>query len=133
MNRNLSETGNYSFDDYEYGPVIVVRGSFKGRIGELDDTEKRRGCVYFAGFGISSKYALLPMSYLRSPNTRDLLQRYEALWRSLTAYLENSLQGDARIDALQEMAYVSNILSNRMFDAQFMTLHKGLSVFLSHS
>jgi hypothetical protein len=133
MNEKSVELGMYSLEDYQYGPVVVARGRFKGRVGELDDIEGRRGYVYFAGFGITSRCELLPLSYLRAPNTRDLWDRHSSLWRSVTAYLETPLQGEARIDALQELAYVAGVLSDRMFDAQFMTRHEGLSVFLSHS
>lgn len=128
---------NYSSDDFEYGPVIVTRGPYRGRVGELDDTtiEAKRayGYVYFAGFGIASQYAMVPLSYLRPPNTNDLLLRHDALWRRLTPYLRSPLGGDERIDALQELAYVSNLLNQRMFEAQFMQKHDGAIVFLSHA
>lgn len=128
---------NYSSNDFCYGPVIITRGPHKGRIGELDDDafegKGTSGCVYFAGFGISSTYSLISMSYLRPPNTNDLVRRYETLWRSLTPYLKSQIEDEQRIDALQELAYVSDLLNNRMFDAQFMQKHDGLQVFLSHS
>jgi hypothetical protein len=128
---------NFTSSNFEYGPVVVTRGPHKGRVGELDDDTvkgtRAYGYVYFAGFGITRNNALLPMSHFRLPNTRDLLDRHEDLWRSLTAYSSNPLAGEPRIEALQELAYVADLLNDRMFDAQFMTKHDGLSLFLSHS
>lgn len=103
----------------------------------LDDVTVRGrrtyGYVYFAGFGISPTYAMVPVSSLRQPNTHDLLGRHEILWRSLTPYLKSPLEGDERIDALQELAYVAGLLNDRMFEAQFMNKQTGARVFLSHS
>lgn len=128
---------NFTSSDFEYGSIIVTKGPHKGRIGALDDTttqgKRTYGYVYFAGFGIASTYALVPISYLRRPNTRDFLDRRETLWRAITPYLENALEGDERIDALQELAYVDGLLNDRMFEAQFMSKNDGVTIFLSHS
>ena len=34
-------------DELEYGPVIILDGPHKGRIGVLDDIEEKEGYVYF--------------------------------------------------------------------------------------
>ena len=127
----------YSASDFHYGPVLVLRGPHKGRIGEFDnDTSERgrlRAVVQFAPFGVAQGEYLIPISFLRAPNTKDLLQRYDDLWRSLTPYLQAPLEGDARIKALEEMSYVAALLNDRMFNAQFMHQHDGAKIFLSHA
>lgn len=127
----------YSANDYEYGPVCVLRGSHKGRIGVLDDLTVERGrtygIVYFALFGVSRTYSLIPIGALRQINTNDLLTRHESVWRTLTPYIKTELSDTERIDALQELALVSDQLNERMFQAQFKQEHSGAKVFLSHS
>lgn len=127
----------YSSDNFVYGPVVVTRGLHKGQIGELDNETYERGkiygIVYFAGFGLSGEYSIIPMSYLRLPNTNDLMSRREVLWCNLTKYGSCPLEGDARINALQELAYIDGLLGERMFEAQFRPRTGGARVFLSHS
>lgn len=127
----------YSANDFEYGPVFVLRGKEKGRVGEFDNDTFERGRLYavvqFAPFGMAQHHSLIPVTYLRAPNTQDLLSRYDELWRQLTPYLGNPLQDDERISALEEMSYVSALLNNRMFEAQFMRTHDGAKIFLSHA
>lgn len=113
----------FSSNSYEYGPVFVTKGPNKGRVGYLDDTATEgrttHGIVYFAHFGITGKHSLIPLSYLRHINTNDLLTRHEELWRGLTPYNTNSLQGSDRVQSLEEIALVLGQLGDRMFDAQF--------------
>ena len=101
----------YSAEDFEYGPVYVLRGPHKGRIGEFDDDAYERGRMYaivqFAPFGLASYESLIPLSYLRAPNTNDLLKRYEEIWRTATVYSPDTVHGDDRIRALEEFAYVN--------------------------
>lgn len=127
----------FSSANYEYGPVFVAKGPNKGRIGYLDDTEHEGrsvyGVVYFALFGISTSYSLIPLIYLRPANTNDLLLRHEALWRSLTPYFENPLTGRSRAAALEEFSYVMDQLGERMFEAQFLSKHNETRIFLSHA
>ncbi len=127
----------YSKDDFQYGPAYVIRGVHKGRIGEFDNDTYERGRLHavmqFAPFGVASNEHLVPVSSLRQSNTKDLFLRYENLWNNLTPYKGNSLHDEERINALEEFAYVSGLLNNRIFEAQFMKSHKGAKIFLSHS
>jgi hypothetical protein len=127
----------YSAKDFQYGPVFVLRGPHKGRIGEFDNDASERdrllAVVQFAPFGVARGGHLIPVSYLRSPNTKDLLQRYNDLWRSLTPYLSAPLEDQERIMALEEMSYVAALLNDRMFDAQFARPHDDAKIFLSHA
>ncbi len=121
----------YSSKNFQYGPALVLRGPHKGRVADIDDDTTERGrlhaVVQFAPFGVARRHSLIPVSYLRAPNTQDLFARYEQLWRMLTPYLRNAVQAEERIDALEELAYISGLLNDRMFEAQYaylMTAHE---------
>jgi hypothetical protein len=127
----------YTADEFKYGPVVVSQGKHKGRIGELDDDtmhrKKLHGVVKFSPFGIARQHYLIPIEYLTLPNTPQLLHRYHQLFAQLTPYLRAALEGEERIAALEEIAYVSDLLSNRMFSARFSHAPRGAKIFLSHS
>lgn len=128
----------YSAEKFSYGPVIVIGGKFKGRIGNLDDDtfhkNKPQGIVYFAPSGISPQYSYIPLDCLELPNTQQLLKRYEELFSMLSPYYRGKeIQADTRINALEELTLVSEVLFDRMFSAQFNQLHRGAKIFLSHS
>lgn len=128
---------HFSSNNYRYGPVFVAKGPHKGRIGYLDDTttegRSTHGIVFFGLFGISTKYNQIPITHLRYVNTNDLLTRYEELWRGLTPYLKNPLEGSERVQALEEIAFVQNQIGDRMFESQFRNRHEGARIFLSHA
>ncbi|WP_114968006.1 toll/interleukin-1 receptor domain-containing protein [Rhodoferax ferrireducens] len=127
----------YSADEFAYGPVVILRGKHKGRIGELDDDTihkgKLHGIVKFAPFGITAYYSLIPLTYLQAPNTQQLLARHEQLFNMLTPYRGAEAQGEERILALEELAFVSGVLNDRMFTARFSSPPHGAMIFLSHA
>lgn len=128
----------YSDEKFTYGPVAVLGGQHKGRIGNLDDDTihktKAHGIVYFAPSGISPFYTYIPLHYLDKPNTQQLLKRYAHLYALISPYYKgNETETDARIASLEELVLISEILSERMFSAQFTKPHLGAKIFLSHS
>jgi hypothetical protein len=122
---------------HPYGPVVVTKGEHKGRIGYLDDDTWERGrtygIVYFASFGLSADYYLIPPSSLALPDPTQLLDRMNALWELLSAYRDDPLEGEDRIEALQELNLVEGILAERMFAARLTKSEMGAKIFLSHS
>lgn len=42
-----------------YGPVVVLRGRLKGRVGYYDDDEERGQCVVYFGEPFSGPYELI--------------------------------------------------------------------------
>lgn len=120
-----------------YGPVIVTKGKHKGRIGLLDDETtvrgREHGIVRFASFGISPFYSVIPFSSLKQPNTSELFRRHNDLFRLLTAYVNDPLEGKARISALEEINFVEGVLGDRMFAARITQSTRGAKIFLSHS
>ncbi|WP_082889690.1 toll/interleukin-1 receptor domain-containing protein [Achromobacter ruhlandii] len=120
-----------------YGPVIVLRGKYKGRIGYYDDDASHRGkscgIVMFAPPLITPYYYFVPVQYLAVPNTPQLLERFNELLRLLSPYYGDAAEGNDRVSILEEFAYVSTLLNDRMFTAQFEKGAKGAKIFISHS
>jgi hypothetical protein len=127
----------YTESDYAYGPVIVLRGKHKGRIGEFDDDtihrKRAQAIVKFAHPLITPYYEHIPIEYLDLPNTQQLMSRYEKLLLLLSPFKGNNVEGAERIKLLEEFTYVSNVLNDRMFTAQFEKSPKGAKIFISHS
>lgn len=125
-------------NELSYGPVIVLKGRHKGRIGLYDDDEyvrgKEKAIVYFASFGIASGYYIIPMEYLGEVNTSLLMKRHQDLSSILSPYdRKKILSADQRIGALEEIAYVEGVLSDRMFTAMLTRSDRGAKIFLSHA
>lgn len=127
----------YTESDYAYGPVIVLRGKHEGRIGAFDDDAIHRkrfqAIVIFAHPVITPNYTYIPIEYLELPNTQQIMTRYEQLLWLLSPFRGNEIEGAERITALEEFTYVSSLLTDRMFTAQFEKSPKGAKIFISHS
>lgn len=127
----------YSDSNYAYGPTRVSRGKHKGRIGEFDnDTYHRDRFTALVKFGhplVTAFYHLIPVEYLEPVNTQHLLHRLQELFGILSPYKRDEQDPDKRVAALEEFAYVSALLNDRMFSAQFERSPRGAKVFISHS
>jgi len=127
----------YTSKDFAYGPVIVLRGAHKGKIGEFDDDTTHRGklhaIVKFSHPFLTPYYTYIPIHYLDAPNTQQLMARFDELFKQLSPFVPNALDGEPRIAALEEFAYVSSLLNDRMFSAQFEKGSSGIKVCISHS
>jgi TIR domain len=125
-----------SDSDLPWGPVKVIAGQHRGRIGYLDDTEQRSGCVYFGDPLVVDGWYLIQLRWLRQVTTSDLWERREALFRQVSlARVDVEIGGEiarAFVNRLIELKYVEDTLSSRMFDAR-LTGSSGKSVFISHS
>jgi TIR domain len=127
----------FSDSDFIYGPVLVIRGKHKGRIGYLDNDTYHRGklcgVVSFTEPLLTPFYQLIPISYLDLPNTQQLMRRYHELLEILSPYKKDESDPDLRVEALEELALVSGQLNDRMFQAQFERSPRGAKLFVSHS
>ncbi|MDA7418836.1 toll/interleukin-1 receptor domain-containing protein [Xenophilus arseniciresistens] len=127
----------YTESEFAYGPVIVLRGKHKGRVGEFDDDTFHRkrlhAIVKFAHPLITPYYTYIPVEYLELPNTQQLMTRYEQLSWLLSPFRGKEAEGAERIAALEEFTYVSSLLNDRMFSAQFVKSPRGAKIFISHS
>lgn len=127
----------YSEDDFTYGPVFIARGKHKGRVGEFDNDTHHKGkftaVVKFAHPLLTPYYHLIRIEYLQPVNTQQLLKRYQELSDILSPYKQDEDDPPKRIAALEEFAYVSGVLNDRMFAAQFEHSPRGAKIFISHS
>lgn len=127
----------YSESDYAYGPVRVSRGKHKGRISEFDNDTYHRGrftaVVKFGHPLVTAFYRLIPIEYLEPVNTQHLLNRIQEMFEILSPYKRDEQDPEKRVEALEEFAYVSDLLNDRMFSAQFERSPRGAKVFISHS
>lgn len=127
----------YSESNVTYGPVFIAKGKHKGRVGEFDDDTYHKGkftaIVKFASPLLTPYYHLIPIGYLQPVNTQQLLIRYQELSDVLSPYRQDEDDPLKRVAALEEFAYVSSVLSDRMFAAQFEHSPRGAKVFISHS
>ena len=108
--------------DIPYGPVKIIEGPHKGRIGyyddtdteydedikwdEIDDDEEVAGTpvaiVYFGDFFIAKEYYLIPFDYIRLVNTDDLMIRREELSRLCGAFSKTH-------DPKKELVYLTEL------------------------
>lgn len=123
--------------ELDWGPVRVVAGRHKNRIGYLDDSDGRTGYVYFGDFFRALKYERIQLRYLVPITTADLMQRYEAL--SKAVYMPSDVRPYGDLDSaeefinhLLELSYVQEQLMERMFVAR-LAQSNGKRVFISHS
>jgi hypothetical protein len=127
----------FSSIEFQYGPVIVVRGKHKGRIGYLDNDTTHRGkecgIVKFADPLLTPYFHYVPLEYLDYPNTQQLMRRYERLVEVLSPYKQDESDPQTRVTALEEVAFVAGLLNDRMFEAQFERSPRGARLFISHS
>lgn len=119
------------------GPVVVLRGKHKGRIGMLDDSHWEQGgtygIVYFAPLGFTEDYAYVKASSLEEPDSNQLLERVRVLTTMLDAFVESPVDGFERIELLHELVLVERLLVNRYMLARLNTPKEESTIFLSHS
>jgi hypothetical protein len=127
----------FTASSFSYGPVVVLRGPHKGRIGDFDnDTFHNRRCSGVVTFGssfLSHKEHLIPITYLDSVNTQQLMNRYHHLLEHLSPYSATIGSLQKRLDLMEEFAFVSMVLTDRMFSAQFSRSPRGAKIFISHA
>lgn len=122
-----------------YGPVLVSSGPLEGRIGYYDDdtfNERRKrqeAIIYFGRLYVASYSHLLPYSHLSEVTTQALIDRREALLAVITPFGESPLNGDARIEALEELNLVESVLADRLFSARLTEADASVRIFISHS
>lgn len=122
--------------DLEYGPVAILKGPHKGRIGNYDDDE-RKAVVYFGSMFLCEGWYEIPYSYLRQANTDDLLKRKAIIEGQLgtRSESEDALPIAEKYDLLLEKSWIDGVLNNRIIELWFGKDEslKGTRAFLSHS
>jgi hypothetical protein len=54
-------------EDLDYGPVLITRGKYKGRIGYYDDDDLSKGVVYFGDYFVAHDHAWIHKSFFSYP------------------------------------------------------------------
>lgn len=127
--------------DLDFGPVYIRSGKHKGRIGCFDDITVinkkniEEAIVLFGHPLLTNTYAVIPVECLEIINTHNLFERMDYLSRVIYLRTENNKKiSDAqKITYLEEINYINDLLSERMFNAMFYHDKNEVNVFLSHS
>lgn len=127
--------------ELEYGPIIVTRGKYKGRIGCYDDEEGQTAYVYWGDMVETLDTCVtIRKSYLSNKiTTYDFVQRGRTLinqiahLRSKLQYVDENISTYRDITELYgEYTYVMALL-NRVYEETFYLQGRGKRIFISHS
>jgi hypothetical protein len=70
-----------------YGPVVIVEGTHRGRVGYYDNDEGRKAVVYF-GEPFNSDYVLIPRRYLRKTDVTPLeLEKFKRRYPDVARFV----------------------------------------------
>ena len=122
-------------EEGDYGPVAVIAGVNKGRIGIYDDDDyessKTKATVVFGNFLICEKEAIIPYKNLRSVTTKALFDRINEIVGEIR---ENKGKIQFKYDRLCEYELCSNLLYERYINArECMKNQEKHSIFISHA
>lgn len=115
-----------------WGPVKIIGGSLKGRIGNYDnDDDNEKNAIVYIGFPtLTHEYYLIPHKYLAPVTVSDLIRRRDEISHLLMK--RPKVVSDKRAELLNELSLVDEELAGRMFVARLMSGGKK-NVFISHS
>lgn len=129
--------------DLSYGPVVIEGWFDDNRIGYYDnETDDGRKAVVFLGdmyLSLGIGHYTIPFKNLRVVTTDDLWNRkgkieFEIGGRLLGIPDEKCPSFEERYELLLELAYIENLLMDRLFVARFHAKeNSGAKVFVSHS
>lgn len=129
-------------DGLEYGPVKIIGGPHKGRIGILDDVDGNKAHVYFGDMTKTlDSWTIIPVRYLDNHiTTFDLVTRLEDLEREIALYrAQRPLEGrsapiDAKlVDLYGEYTLALQLLTKVYIDTFYLQSDGKKNVFISHS
>jgi len=129
--------------DLSYGPVVIEGWFANDRVGYYDDdTDDSKKAVVYLGdmyLSLGIGHHTIPYKYLRVVTTDDLWKRKENIefeigGRLLQIPKDERPSFEDRYQLLLELAYIENILMDRLFVARFDAKNNsGAKVFISHS
>ena len=114
-----------------WGPVLVIKGKYKGRIGCYDDEDGAYGYIYWGNMvSTLDSCTRIKLSSIREANTQDMARRLDELGtkigkiRCFMQYDNNPIKQYAQLtDYYGEYFYISEILNNKYIDTFY---HKRL-------
>lgn len=117
-----------------WGPIKIISGKHKGRIGYYDDIEykgnKKFAVVYFDGMLVGEEFHWIRHEHIAPVTTDDLMRRRKEINPRLSAKRSSNKE---RFELLSEYAYIASVLAERMFNASFTKSEIGKRIFISHS
>jgi len=118
----------------EYGPVVILKGPHKGRIGNYDNDDTK-AIVYFGSMFLCPRWYEIPYKYLRAANTNDLLIRRRKIDQELGLWSEATISFEEKYYLLLEKAWIDGILNDNIIELWFGKDQalKGTRVFLCHA
>jgi len=121
-------------EQLEYGPVFILRGPHKGRIGNYDDDDLK-AIVYFGSMFLCPGYYEISHKNLRQANTTDLIERSARIREELGLYSESAIPFEEKYYLLLEKSWIDGMLNDNIIELWFGKDQalKGTRVFLSHS
>jgi hypothetical protein len=119
----------------EYGPVLILKGPFKGRIGNYDNDEDNKAIIYFGSMFLCLGWYEIPIKHLRQANTNDMVKRRTAIDRELGLWSEAAIPIEEKYDLLLEKHWIDGILNDNILEMWFGKNEalKGTRAFLSHA
>jgi len=124
-----------SCERLEYGPVAILKGVHRGRIGNFDDDDGRDAIIYFGSMFLCPVYYVIPRKNLRKANTNDLMKRRARIDQELGLWSEAAISIEEKYYLLLEKSWVDGMLNDNIIELWFGKDQalKGTRVFLSHS
>jgi hypothetical protein len=118
----------------DYGPVVILKGPHKGRIGNYDDDDIK-AIIYFGSMFLCPGWYEIPHKYLRPANTTDLINRRAKIDQELGLWSEAAISVEEKYYLLLEKSWIDGILNDNIIELWFGKDQalKGTRVFLSHS
>lgn len=147
----------------KYGPVLIVGGEHKGRVGYLDDKDHLfsddslaqefqscsdwhqageelgnllcldMGYIYFSEFMHQVEYEWIPCEYLEPVTTDSLFRRRNELFHNYALLDYSADSVHTEVEILHEYHCVDTLLVDRMIKARFSDAGNGDVVFISHA
>lgn len=131
-----------SNDELLYGPVKIIKGRHKGRIGIFDDVDGKYAYVYFGDMTQSlDSWDKIPIRYLNNNiTTYDLTTRIEYLRNQIFSARakrsigdKTALSSDTIISMYGEYTLALQLLTDVYIDTFYLQSEGNVTVFISHS
>ena len=116
----------------DYGPVLVVSGKHKGKIGIYDGDDYEKAIVYFGDMLLHNNYYLIPFQYLTDTITiSDTINRINKLRNEI---IKNEYDAYYKNECFNELLLCSNLLESKYRDAiTNINTKRNHKIFISHS
>lgn len=146
----------YQLNDLDYGPVQVLEGPYRGRVGYYDDSDYfdsvdelddliinspyaldilgvASGWVYFFDNKNGTFNCLIPKKHLATPTTSQLIERRKEVYRLMEDINIRGEQAMSNSELLSESSYIDSLLVTSILKIKDINSMHTSNIFLSHS